>query len=96
MVSTLSKAQFKLTVNGFVDKSDESKNFVVKEFNGQTQERLYTEVLKFINTHYKSPQDVINEVKPEMVTISGFQSSCISLTKVKSFLGEKNVFNRWF
>lgn len=83
------KAQFKLTVNGFVDSTDNEKDFVVYTFDGESQEKLYTEVLKFINTTYKSPKDVINEVKPEMITISGFQESCISIGKVKNVLGQK-------
>ena len=81
-------AQFKLTINGFVDENDIEKDYVVYNFEGETQESLYTKVLKFINTSYKSPKDVINEVKPEMITISGFQESCISIGKVKKVLGQ--------
>lgn len=80
-------AQFKLTIDGFVDEKDTSKNYIVYEFEDKSQESLYNSVLMFINKTYRSPKDVINEVKPEMVTISGFQEACISVTKPKKVLG---------
>lgn len=88
LISLSVNAQFKLTINGFVDEKNEKKNYIVYDFDGETQESLYIKVLKFINTSYKSPKDVINEVKPEMITISGFQESCISIGKVKKVLGQ--------
>ena len=39
-------AQFKLTINGFVDENDIEKDYVVYNFEGETQESLYT---KFSN-----------------------------------------------
>ena len=83
------QAQFKLTINGFVDEKDSAKDYIVYDFKGKNQKDLYIDVLKFINTSYKSPQDVINEVEPEMITISGFEESCISIGKVKKILGTK-------
>lgn len=90
LISISANAQFKLTINGFVDANNEEKNYVVYDFDGETQESLYIKAIKFINTSYKSPKDVINEVKPEMITISGFQESCIG--KVKKVLGQNMSF----
>ena len=95
-LSMQSYGQLKLTINGFVDNNNESNDYVVANFENISQDRLYADVLKFINKSYKSPKDVINEVKPEMITISGFQPSCISLTKVKSFLGKKTSLTGGF
>lgn len=39
-------AQFKLTINGFVDENDIEKDYVVYNFEGETQESL---TLKFSN-----------------------------------------------
>lgn len=66
-------AQFKLTHTGFVDSQNLGKNYVVINFDSLSQKKLYTEVLKFITTSFKSPKDVINEVENEMITIRGIQ-----------------------
>lgn len=79
---TIANAQFKLSINGFVDSNDVSKDYIVYEIKEKNQERLYTDVLKFINTSFKSPKDVINEVQAEMITISGFQPEKIGIGKI--------------
>ena len=86
------RAQFKLTINGFVDQEDETKDYVVMEFANIPQDSLYNMVSKFVLSTYKSPNDVISELKPEMLTLNAFQPSCISLTKVREINGQKRSF----
>ena len=59
---TNSCAWFKLTINGFVDENDESKNYIVFSVPDMSQEDLYNGVLKFIMSNYKSPKDVVSEL----------------------------------
>ena len=82
-------AQFKLTIDGFKNQTDKAKDFVVFPHEGVPTKELYTKVLKFINETYRSPKNVINGVEPDMITIEGYQPSCISLDKPKKFLGER-------
>ena len=72
-------AQLKLTCNGFVDDKNKEKNYVVVTFDSLSQKKLYTEVLKFITTSFKSPKDVLNEVENEMITIRGVQLKKIGI-----------------
>ena len=81
-------AQFKLTINGFVDQKEETKDYIVMEFANYAQDSLYNKIMKYILSTYRSPKDVISEIKPEMVTLNGFQPACISLSKVKKWNGQ--------
>lgn len=75
-------AQFKLTIDGFVSSDDESKNFIIMTIPDKSLDELYLETLKFIHTVYKVPDAVINEVKGEMITVSGFAENAVGTGKV--------------
>ncbi|MDD4190394.1 MAG: DUF4468 domain-containing protein [Mangrovibacterium sp.] len=66
-------AQFVLTSQGFTNDNDPQKDFLVYDFEGKSQNELYTKVLSFVTSTYRSPQDVISKVENEMVTINGIQ-----------------------
>lgn len=93
MVATTVNAQFKLTINGFVSEEDNSKDYVVYTFDGVSQEQLYVKVLSFVHKKFKNPDVVLNEIKNEMVTITGSQEKCISVDKPKKILGSKYSFS---
>ena len=93
MASITASAQFKLTINGFVSEEDNSKDYLVYTFEGMSQEDLYVKVLSFVHKKYKNPDVVLNEIKNEMITISGAQESCISVDKPKKILGSKYSFS---
>jgi hypothetical protein len=82
-------AQFTLTINGLVNSDDETKNYVVYEFDGISQSELYKRVLMFINKTYNSPKDVVSEVQYDLITISGVQHDQIGVGVRKSKLDTK-------
>ncbi len=68
-----SNAQFLLTPKGFISSEDQTKDFVVYNFEGKSQKELFTKVLSFATSTYNSPKDVISKVENEMITLTGFQ-----------------------
>lgn len=93
MASITANAQFKLTINGFVSEKDSSKDYLIYTFEGMSQENLYVKVLSFVHKKFKNPDVVLNEIKNEMITITGAQESCISVDKPKKILGSKYSFS---
>lgn len=70
-ISSLIFAQeFKLTPNNFVNKADETKNYVVIEKPGKTKEQLFIDVKKYISASYKGVKfDGYNEVANEQIVL---------------------------
>jgi hypothetical protein len=75
-------AQFKLTKEGFFNSSDETKNYVVFEYNSMSKETLYNNVLKFITANYKSAKDVTSKVDNEVITINAIQPKKIKAKRI--------------
>ena len=91
LLPVIASAQLKLTIDGFIS-SEDDKGFVVMNYPNKTPEDLYTETLKFIHTVYKIPDAVINEVKGEMITVSGFSENAVGTGKVLgSYLATWNM-----
>lgn len=63
----------KLTPNDFVDTTDESKNYVVLNFEGKSQQDLYKAVLKFVNSYYNNPEKVTTKIEGEQIVIDAIQ-----------------------
>ena len=76
-------AQFSLTIDGFVCSEDNSKDYVVFEYENQPKEDLFINVLKFITSNYKSAKDVISKVDNEVITINAFQPKQIYAKSLK-------------
>jgi hypothetical protein len=61
---------FQLTPNGFVDSSNIEKKFIVKNFNGESQEQLFKKALMSIGKNFVSPKDVISKVEYSQITVN--------------------------
>jgi hypothetical protein len=83
LLSTMVNAQFSLTINGFVNSQDNSKDYVVFDYENINKEVLYINVLKFITTNYKSAKDVISKVENEVITINAIQSKIATCKTLK-------------
>ena len=87
------KAQFSLTINGFVSSKDNSKNYVVFDYDSISKEKLYTNVLKYITYNYKSAKDVVSKVDNEVITINAFQPAQIKAKLTKYDISYTIVVN---
>lgn len=65
-------SQFLLTPEGFINESDESKNYVVLNFDGKNKEDLFKQAKNTITSYYNSPKDVLSESFPDMLSVSGY------------------------
>jgi len=73
---SFSQAQyFTLTPNGFV--ADNKNDFAVVEIPGVKQDELYKNVLNAINTIYSNPQNGLNVVSGESISLSATQTKAI-------------------
>ncbi len=68
----------KLTPNDFVDAADESKNYVVLNFPGKSQQELYKAVLKFANSVYNRPEKVITKVEGGQIVLDAMEKQVTS------------------
>jgi hypothetical protein len=85
MIPALSiNAQFTLKPEGFVSSTDTTKQYVVFDYDSISQADLYKTVLLFINTTYKSPKDVLNEIPNETITLHGVQPNIIGIPRKSS------------
>lgn len=64
------KGEFVLTPTGLVDKADETKQFIVQDYPGETKEQLYKKTLLYFTKQFTSPKDVISKVENESITIN--------------------------
>lgn len=69
-------ADFILTHEGFRDKADNSKDYIVIDTPG-SQTNLYSRAKTNISAMYRSPKDVLSEAAPEMITITGYSDNTI-------------------
>lgn len=69
LVAEISFAQyFELKPNGFMSK--DQKDYIVVEVAGAKQKELYTNVLNAINTLYTNPQNGLNVLDGESISLS--------------------------
>ncbi len=66
--------QMELSLSGFVDKSDNTKNFVVIDIPNTTKEVLYNRAKKYINTIYNNPDFVSSQIENEQIVIDAIES----------------------
>lgn len=72
------QSHFELKPDGFVDRKDSTKNYIVINYEGKTQQELFTMFLEKFTIMYVSPQNVISSVPNSTITINGFTSDDIS------------------
>ncbi|OAV69104.1 hypothetical protein Barb6_01999 [Bacteroidales bacterium Barb6] len=77
--SCMANAQFTLTLKGFVNSNDETKDYVVFEFDGLSKSELFQKAKVFVNKNYVSAKDVLNEVENENISVNGFSTEAIRL-----------------
>lgn len=70
-------SQFILTKDGMVDEKDQSKNYLVYNFEGKTANELYVSVLTVLTNYYVSAKDVISKVEGKIISINGIQNKGI-------------------
>ncbi|RQO78095.1 hypothetical protein DBR40_09095 [Pedobacter sp. KBW01] len=78
LTSGLAKAQFELTPNGFVDKENKDKDYIVLEVAGKNKAELYKSTLLYLNTLYSNPKETISAVDGESISVNAIDDSTIS------------------
>lgn len=76
-VHFLGYSQFILTKDGMVDEKDQSKNYLVYNFEGKTANELYISVLTALTNYYVSAKDAISKVEGKIISINGIESGGI-------------------
>lgn len=69
---------FELTPSGFVDVNDDTKNYVVLNFEGKTQQQLYEMYLAELTKMYVSAKNVISTAQYTTITANGFTDKTVS------------------
>lgn len=75
--------EFVLTKDGFVNKDEPSKTYIVYDVDNTSQGILYGRVLKFLTIHYKSAKDVLSKVENEVITINAAERSIVPCKTLK-------------
>ena len=70
-------SQFILTKDGMVDEKDQSKNYLVYNFEGKTASELYVSVLTALTSHYVSAKDALSKVEGKIISINGIEQNGI-------------------
>lgn len=79
------RAQFHITPIGV--KAEDGKDYYVVEFDSMTRDELYSRAKRYVMTHFNSPNDVMSETKPEMLTIHSFHNPAF-YAQTYPFLGK--------
>ncbi len=61
--------QMELTDKGFINKNDDTKDYIVIDVPNTSKEKLYQNVKKYINTLYNNPKLVSSEIENEQIVI---------------------------
>ena len=69
---------FQLTPKGFVDSTNIERNFIIKEYNGKTQEQLFKSALLSVSKIFISPKDVISKVENSQISLYGIITNVTS------------------
>lgn len=77
IVSTIcSYSQIVITPEGFADKLDTSKKYIVVNVENSNKDILYKNALKYINKNYKNPEKVIkSKIESEYIRIDSYKSN---------------------
>ncbi|TDQ80227.1 hypothetical protein [Sphingobacterium yanglingense] len=77
----------KITPNGFVDRRDSSKKYIILDFPNISKRELFKETIKYINANYEHPEEITNLLNDEQIVITDFE-----LIKVNAgFLGGGSI-----
>ena len=77
--SVTTSAQFVLNTTGFVDKNDETKDYIVIEMPGYSQQQLYSMVKSMVISNYVSPKTVLSDNEPVNLCITGMEKVKFSI-----------------
>lgn len=69
---------FQLTPEGFTDSANIERNFIIKEYNGKTQEQLFKAALLSVGRIFISPKDVISKVENSQISLYGIITNVTS------------------
>ena len=72
--STIANAQFALTGNGFINSSDETKDYAVIDVPNTPQTKLFQKTKMYLNTLYNNPKFVTSEVENEQISIDAIDA----------------------
>ena len=64
--------KFEITVNGFTNTQNPNRPFIVYEIGEMKAEEMKAAVLSKLSTMFKSPQDVINTIGNNIISIEGY------------------------
>ena len=93
IVTAVVQAQsMKITPKDFVDASDESKNYVVLNFAGRSQNDLYKAALKYVNSYYNNPEKVTTKIEGEQIVIDAMEQKAVYTT----YLGSKTYYDFYY
>lgn len=71
--------QFELTKTGLTTTSNSVKDYIIYEYKEISQEDIYKGALQFIQSKYKHPKNVLNEIPSESIIIHGIQPDAIGI-----------------
>jgi len=72
------KAQFELTPNGFIDKNNKDKDYLVLDVAGKSKADLYKGTLVYLNSLYSNANDVISKIDGESISVTALDNNTIS------------------
>ncbi|MBB2148841.1 DUF4468 domain-containing protein [Pedobacter gandavensis] len=70
---------FTLTPNGFISSADSTKNYIVVESPGKSQQDLYKKSLIYLSGLYVSPKEVLSTIDNETITINAVAKNAIKM-----------------
>ena len=77
----LNAQSFKLTPTGFVDSADETKDFVVLNFDNKSKKEIFDLVNAKVVSMYVSAKNVISYSGEDVITVNGVSTKDISFNK---------------
>ncbi len=96
MSGFLFSQEFKITPENYKNKNDETKNFVVLEFENKTKNELFKKVKSFINSTYKGVKfDGYNEVENEQIVLDVVSSNTATIMFIMSGSNIWSISNRY-
>lgn len=84
------RERFELTADGFVSSADVNKSYIIIDSDGE-QSQLYQRVKVAVTSMFRSPQDVISEAAPDMLTINGISEKGVRIPKALGLVMDYDV-----
>ncbi|NQX42538.1 protein of unknown function [Pedobacter steynii] len=72
-------SEFTLTSNGFINSADSTKNYVVVDMQGKSQQDLYKKSLIYLSGLYVSPKEVLSTIENESITVNSTAKNAIKM-----------------